>query len=110
MSAEDQLVPGPTRYMFTPAEAVSARPSVPHGVVDPSGGPGESTIGSAGRPSSRIAPARSNVVVADAAPARKAARPLAASTVAKTTRKPVPLNTPDPFPLMTAAPGYPGKS
>src|SRR5438105_2752954 len=52
MSASVQMPPTPVRNTFTPAEDVSVRAFVPHGVLDPRAGPGESTIGNV-----RMAPA-----------------------------------------------------
>jgi hypothetical protein len=68
------------RKTFTPAEAVAESPFVPQGVVEPSAGPGESTIGNVGRPLNRIVRLRSNVVVAGrAAPARQPTTALVAT-------------------------------
>jgi hypothetical protein len=59
--------------MLAPAATVSARPFVSQGVVEPSGGPGESTMGNVGRPLTWIVLASSNVVVAGrAAPGSEA--------------------------------------
>src|SRR5215468_6764220 len=64
-----------------PAEAVSARPPVPQGVVEPRGGPGERTSGKVGRPLKRIVRVRSNdVFAAPAAPARQPKKALVAAT------------------------------
>src|SRR5579884_2173530 len=66
--------------MFTPAATVSARPFVPHGVFEPSGGAGERAIGNVGRPSNRIVRLRSKVDVAPCpVSARQPKRTLAAA-------------------------------
>src|SRR4051794_39919887 len=53
MSVLLQSPPGPDRYTFMPAAAVSASPSDPQGVVAPGSGPGESTSGNVGSPFKR---------------------------------------------------------
>ena len=71
MVASVQMLPVPVRYTFAPAVAVSVSPSVPQGVLRPSGGPGERTSGNVGSPSNRIVRLRSyDVVAARAGPAR----------------------------------------
>src|SRR4051794_34017958 len=81
MSPADQIWPVPVRYTFIPAAAVSVRPSVPHGVFAPSGGPGESTNGNVGLLLNRIVRVRSNeVVAARASTARYASEAHDAST------------------------------
>src|ERR1700751_2282280 len=84
MSASDQIPPVPVRYMFTPAAAVSARPFAPEGVVAPSGGPGERTIGNVGRPLNWIVRVASNVVLA--ARAAPASMPTPAHVAAAATK------------------------
>src|SRR2546423_1192824 len=81
MSPAVQGWPVPVRYTLIPVAAVSVRPSVPHGVVAPSAGPGESTSGNVGLWLNRIAGDRSTEVVeAGASTARYASEAYDAST------------------------------
>src|SRR5579862_2602209 len=102
-SAADQIPPGPVRNMLAPAATVSARPSVPHGVVEPSGGPGERTIGNVGRPSNWIVLALSNVVRAGcAAPGMQAsAAHVAAAATNPSFHRPGEIDSPTPFPSLS---------
>src|SRR4029077_8309389 len=103
------IPPGPVRNMLAPAATVSARPFVPHGVVEPSGGPGESTIGNVGRPSNWIVLVLSNVVSAGcAAPGKKArAATVAAAATNPSFHRSADIDSRAPFPL-AVAPEYPG--